>query len=66
MNTTNPNTEKRMEITITIKKPYGFSSSELGTFIPYKLAINVGNIKIIEIEVNRFITIFKLLDITEA
>ena len=61
-----PKTEKSIEITITIKNPYGFSSKEFGTFIPYKLAIKVGNINIIEMDVIRFITIFKLLEITEA
>ena len=55
-----PKTEKSIEITITIKNPYGFSSKEFGTFIPYKLAIKVGNINIIEMDVIRFITIFKL------
>ena len=61
-----PKTEKSIEIIITIKNPYGFSSKEFGTFIPYKLAIKVGNINIIEMDVIRFITIFKLLEITEA
>ena len=61
-----PKTEKSIEITITIKNPYGFSSKEFGTFIPYKLAIKVGNINIIEMDVIRFITILKLLEITEA
>ena len=37
-----------------------------GTFMPKKLDTNVGTIKIMVIEVSRFITLFILLDIIEA
>ena len=37
-----------------------------GTFIPKKLVIKVGTIKINEMVVSFFMTIFKLLEITEA
>ena len=37
-----------------------------GTFIPKKLDTSVGTIKIMVIEVSRFITLFILLDMIEA
>lgn len=66
LNKKTPDIEISNEINNTIQNPKGFSCKLLGTFIPYKLAINVGIINIIEIDVNRFIITFRLLEITEA
>ena len=53
-------------ITIIIANPKKLSSKGTGTFIPQKLEIKVGIAKIIVIEVNVYITPFKLFEIIEA
>lgn len=54
------------EIAMIIMKACGCPDSGTGTFIPKKLAIMVGIVKTIVIEVKNFMTMFKLLEITEA
>ena len=49
-----------------IGKPYGLSCNELGTFIPYRLAMRVGIMRIREIEVSCFMISPILFPITEA
>ena len=66
INKNTPKEESTTDTKITIQIPYLLSSKSLGTFIPYKLAIKVGIIKIIDIEVICFIIVFILLEITEA
>ena len=61
-----PIPEKAIDTKEMIIKPYVFSCKELGTFIPYKLAINVGIISNTDKAVIRFIMIFRLLEITDA
>ncbi|MNE51797.1 hypothetical protein D3C80_1464430 [compost metagenome] len=55
-----------MDTNSRIQIPYLLSSRPFGTFIPYKLAINVGIIKMMEIEVICFIILFILFEITDA
>lgn len=51
----------------TIQKPNGlFVKGSPATFMPHKLATIVGIVKIIVMRVSTFITIFKLLEITDA
>ncbi|EEL76790.1 Mg2+ transporter protein, CorA [Bacillus cereus AH676] len=49
----------------TITKPWASPSNGTFTFIPKKLETIVGKDKMIVIDVNSFITLFKLFDITE-
>ena len=51
---------------ITIGKAQGLFSKWFGTFIPYKLAIKVGIIKIMEMEASCFMTTFRLFEMTDA
>ncbi len=46
--------------------PFGLFSRELGTFMPYTLATKVGSMMMIDMDVNCFMVLFKLFDITEA
>ena len=54
------------EMPSTIQNPPAVSPNGTPTFIPHKLAINVGIEMIIVMTVNNFITIFTLLEITDA
>ena len=50
----------------TIKNPIGWDAQGTGTFIPKKLAIIVGIAITIVTEARNFMTMFRLLEITEA
>lgn len=65
-NRNNPVTDNKIEIMMIPKNAKLEFSRKLGTFIPYKLAIRVGIINKIEIDVSRFITMLRLFDITDA
>ena len=58
--------DSKMDNETTIQKPNGFACSEFGTFIPYKLAITVGIINRMDMDVICFMMLFMLLEITEA
>ena len=58
--------EKNIVILKIIAKAWGLCSKGTSTFIPKKLATIVGIDRMIVTEVRNFITIFKLLEMTDA
>ena len=59
-------TEKKTVIVKIIANAWGLSAKGTLTFIPKKLATIVGIAKMIVTDVRNFITIFKLLEMTDA
>ena len=59
-------TEKKIVIKKMIVNAWGTFSKGLSTFIPKKLATIVGSAIIIVTEVRNFMTIFRLLEMTDA
>ena len=54
------------QIPMTIQKPHHLPSKGTPTFIPHKLAINVGTEMMSVMTASSFITTFRLFEMTEA